>query len=202
MALSVTLTAVSSLTAFLTTPLALALLQSQDGEASGIAVPRGILAGQMALLLVLPVLVGMQIRRRWPNAPRRHGKILLGFGVAALVALLGIVISREIEEFASALANLLAAAILFTVMAFGAGWMIGWACAGEVANRFTVGMVFVVRNVGIATAIALTALGRVEFAVFATAYFLVQVPVLLAFALVFRRIRPGEGSHFTGAFRS
>lgn len=201
-ALSVTLTAVSSLAAFLTTPLALALLPSQGGEASGIAVPRGILAGQMALLLVLPVLAGMQIRRRWPNAARRHGKILLGFSVAALVALLGIVIAKEAEQFASALVNLLAAATLFTVLAFGAGWMTGWACGGEVADRFTIGMVFVVRNVGIATAIAVTALGRVEFAVFATAYFLVQVPVLLAFALVFRRIRPGEGSHFTGASRA
>jgi len=53
-------------------------------------------------------------------------------------------------------------------------------------DRFTVGMVFVVRNVGIATAIAVTVLGRVEFAVFATAYILSQVPVLLMAALVFR----------------
>jgi uncharacterized protein (TIGR03067 family) len=36
-------------------------------------------------------------------------------------------------------------------------------------------MVFVVRNVGIATAIAVTILSRVEFAMFATAYFLVQI---------------------------
>jgi hypothetical protein len=53
-------------------------------------------------------------------------------------------------------------------------------------------MVFVVRNVGISTAIAVTVLGRVEFAVFATAYFLAQVPVLLAAVLAFRRLRVAD----------
>jgi ACR3 family arsenite efflux pump ArsB len=60
-------------------------------------------------------------------------------------------------------------------------------------------MAFVVRNVGIATAVAVTALGRVEFAVFATAYSLTQVPVLLAAVLVFRRTGVGDGSKLTGA---
>jgi hypothetical protein len=47
-------------------------------------------------------------------------------------------------------------------------------------------MVFVVRNVGIATAIAVTALGHVEFAGFGSAYFVVQVPLLLAAVWGFR----------------
>ena len=64
---------------------------------------------------------------------------------------------------------------MLTVLAFGAGWATGWASGAGATERFTVGMVFVVRNVGIATAIAVTALGRVEFAVFATAYFLAQM---------------------------
>jgi ACR3 family arsenite efflux pump ArsB len=59
-------------------------------------------------------------------------------------------------------------------------------------------MVFVVRNVGMATAIAVTSPGRVEFAVFATAYFLVQVPVLLAAALAFRGTRARDESRLLG----
>jgi hypothetical protein len=58
---------------------------------------------------------------------------------------------------------------LLTGSACGAGWATGWASAAGAMERFTVGMVFVVRNVGIATAIAVTVLGRVGFAVFATA---------------------------------
>ncbi len=47
-------------------------------------------------------------------------------------------------------------------------------------------MVLVVRNVSIAMAVAVTVLGRTEFAVSATAYFLNQVP-LIVFALVLVR---------------
>jgi hypothetical protein len=48
-------------------------------------------------------------------------------------------------------------------------------------------MVLVVRNVAVATAVAVTVLGRIGFAVFATAYFLTQVPPLLT-ALGFSRL--------------
>jgi ACR3 family arsenite efflux pump ArsB len=66
-------------------------------------------------------------------------------------------------------------------------------------DRFTVGMVFVVRNAEIATATAVTMLGRVELAVSATAYFLAQVPILLAAVLVFRFMRVGDGNQLAGA---
>jgi hypothetical protein len=51
---------------------------------------------------------------------------------------------------------------------------------------------------GIATAIAVTVLGRVEFAVFATAYFLAQVPILLLAVLVFRWMRVADGNQIPG----
>jgi ACR3 family arsenite efflux pump ArsB len=88
---------------------------------------------------------------------------------------------------------------LLTVLAFGAGWATGWASGAGATDRFAAGMVFVVRNVRIATAIAVTVLGRVEFAVFATAYFLAQVPILLVSVLMFRCVRVGDGNKLTGA---
>jgi BASS family bile acid:Na+ symporter len=198
-ALSVTLTAVSCLVAVLTTPLVLAVLQAQLGESTGFPVPYAVLAGQLFLLLVLPVLTGMGIRRRWPDITRRHGRTLLGFSIAALAALLGFIIVQEAEQFASALTDIAVAAALLTVLAFGAGWAIGRATGAGATDCYTAGMFFVVRNVGIATAIAVTVLGRVEFAVFATAYFLAQVPLLLAAVLVFRWVRVNDGSNPVGA---
>jgi hypothetical protein len=91
------------------------------------------------------------------------------------------------------------AAALLSVLAFGAGWATGWASGAGATDRFTAGVVFAVRNVGIATAIAVTTLGRVEFAVFATAYFLAQVPVLLAAALVFRCVWVADPGNPAGA---
>ncbi len=188
-ALSVTLTAVSCLAAVVATPLALAVLQLRSEELAAFPVPLGMLMAQLFVLLVVPVLGGMAVRRRWPNFAQRYGRVLLGFGVVSLAALLLLVIVNEAEQFAHAFADLAAAAGILTVVGLGAGWATCWASGGKRTDRFTVGMVFVVRNVGIATAIAVTALGRIEFAVFATAYFLAQTPILLAVALVFRAIR-------------
>jgi hypothetical protein len=42
-------------------------------------------------------------------------------------------------------------------------------------HRFTVGMDYVLRNEGIATSFGVKVLGRVEFSVFATAYFLARL---------------------------
>jgi hypothetical protein len=58
---------------------------------------------------------------------------------------------------------------------------------------------FVVRTVGLITAVTVTVLGQAEFAVFATIYFLAQAPALLATVLVFRPMRLGAGNKLTGA---
>jgi ACR3 family arsenite efflux pump ArsB len=49
--------------------------------------------------------------------------------------------------------------------------------------------VLVVRNVAIATAVAVTVLGRTEFAAFATADFLNRVPILIAALAISRPTR-------------
>jgi BASS family bile acid:Na+ symporter len=198
-ALSVTLTAVSCLAAVLTMPLALVVLQVQVGESTSFPVPFGVLAGQLFLLLVLPVLSGMGLRRRWPDLTRRRGRRLLAFNIATLAALMGFIIVEEVEQFANALTDIAASTALLTVLAFVAGWATAWVIGAAGMDCFTVGMVFVVRNVGIATAIAVTVLGRVEFAVFATAYFLAQVPILLAAVVVFRCMWVGDRNKPPGA---
>jgi hypothetical protein len=77
-----------------------------------------------------------------------------------------------------------------------AGWVGGWACGLGPADRFTLAMVQVVRNVGIATAVSVTLLGRVEFAVFAVSYFVNQVPLLVGALVFFRLARfPGLDRH-------
>lgn len=186
-ALSVTLTAVSCLAAIFMTPLALAMIQNGATETSRLLVPQGVLARQLIVLLIVPVLSGMGVRRWWPDFTRRHGRTLLRVSVTALALLLLAIIVRESKQFALALPEIAAAAGIFTVLAFAAGYATGWVCGANETDRFSLGMVFVVRNVGIATAIAVTVLGQLEFAVFATAYFLVQMPLLLTAVLMFRR---------------
>jgi len=49
-----------------------------------------------------------------------------------------------------------------------------------------VGIGFAVRNVGLASAIAITLLNRIEYAVFAVVYFLTEVPPLLGLVAWYR----------------
>lgn len=193
-ALSVTLTAVSSMASLLMTPLAIAILQTHTEESTVLTMPIGHLAGQLLLLLILPVSIGMILRHHWPDVTKRHGRILMGVSIAALATLLLAIIVQQANQFIVALPVVAATASILTVLAFAAGWVTGQICRVNTADCFTLGMVFVVRNAGIATAIAVTVLGRSEFAVFGTAYFLAQVPTLLAAVCVFRVTQLDHGN--------
>jgi BASS family bile acid:Na+ symporter len=185
-ALSVSLTAVACLAAVLTMPILLLSFRAYLGDAAPFAVPVPVILRQLLLTLVAPVLAGMALRRLWPAVTERHQRGLFGLSLVALAALIGFVIANEAEHFVGEWPAIAQAVILLSALAMLAGYVTGWLCRADAADRFTTGMVFVVRNVGVATALAVTALGDLEFAVFATAYFLSQVPILLAAVVVFR----------------
>src|SRR4051812_40406820 len=79
-ALAVTLTVVSCLTAVLTMPLLLALFRSHLHDPSALSPPVPLMVGQLVLLLILPTLLGMAVRRARPALAERHGPMLLVFG--------------------------------------------------------------------------------------------------------------------------
>ena len=58
---------------------------------------------------------------------------------------------------------------------------------GDPRDRLTIAVEFGTRNLGVAMAVAVTLLGRVEFARFAYAYFLTEMPIMLLAAAWFRR---------------
>lgn len=189
LALSVTLTAVSCLAAVVTMPVLLALLRGPFGNPAALDIPVPQMIGQLLLLLVLPVLTGVLIRRTWPWIVGKYGRWLLRVGVLALAALIGLVVVQEWGRLLEDFTEILLAVSLLTVIMLTVGWCSGWACALGADDRFSLAMVLVVRNVGIATVVSVTLLGRLEFAVFATAYFLNQVPILVTALLLFRLTR-------------
>jgi ACR3 family arsenite efflux pump ArsB len=74
----------------------------------------------------------------------------------------------------------------FVAVSFAIGWMAAMAGRADRRVRFTLAVEFATRNVAIATAVAVTLLQRVDFAVFATTYFLVELPLMLTAVAVFR----------------
>lgn len=169
------------------------------GEPATFAVPVLAILRQLLLTLMVPVLTGMALRRLWSGVMERHQRGLFGLSLVALAALIGFVIAHEAEHFVSEWPGIALMVVLLSGLAMLAACATGWLCRADATDRFTMGIIFVERNVGIATAIAVTVLGDLEFAVFATAYFLSQVPLLLAAVTVFRRVQSADRTTRNGA---
>ena len=84
-ALSVVLTALSSLITLITLPLAMSLVASKT-----ISLPVGNLLVQNLLLMFLPIVLGLVVRLKWPLAAGRCERVLSKLAFPALMLLAGI----------------------------------------------------------------------------------------------------------------
>lgn len=89
-ALSVSLTACSSIITLFTLPLIMQIATSQLGEAVGITLPVGNLLKQNLVTMLLPIVVGILIRRYFENAALKIDKVLSKCAFPALMLLAGI----------------------------------------------------------------------------------------------------------------
>jgi BASS family bile acid:Na+ symporter len=189
-ALSVTLTAVSSLLAVVTLPLLTATgFDWFAGEALAMEVPVLPMIGQLALFVLTPIAAGMLVRARRPafaqrNAPRVRRAVLI-----ALVAFLVIGMSSDDSGLLGAVAAGLVPALLWTVVAMAVGFAVAVACRLEAPERFTFVIEYSVKNVGLAAIVALAGFGKPELAVFAGAYVVVGYPLAALACVGFRRLR-------------
>jgi len=187
-ALSVTLTAVSTALAFVTLPvltfLGFQLLYGQQGT---VPVPVSHMISQLLVLLLLPTVAGMWIRHRWTSLVKCKGVMLRRISIGALVVLVVFVIQSQAENLGVQIGRLLLATVLFTLLAMTAGAATAWKLKLKADDRFTFAAEYAARNLGIATVVGATLLGHTEFVVFAAAFFIIQVPLILA-AVMLRRM--------------
>jgi BASS family bile acid:Na+ symporter len=128
----------------------------------------------------------MGVRSRWPEFAAAHRPAIQRLGFAALGLLVVFVTWVEFDAFMAGFASTVPLSGAFVVVSFAIGWMAAVAGRADRRVRFTLAVEFATRNVAIATAVAVTLLHRVDFAVFATTYFLVELPLMLAAVAVFR----------------
>jgi BASS family bile acid:Na+ symporter len=186
-ALSVALTGLSCMAASLTIPLVGKGLELALERPLGLSAPIPLLVGQLVLMLGLPVTIGMCVRRYAPDVAERYNAALrrLAFVGTAIVLLL-IILDAPVA-FVDGLGTTVPLAAAFVVSSFGAGWITAALVTRDGRDRFTLAAEFGSRNVGIAMAIAVTLLGRVEFAAFAVTYSLTEIPLMLIAISLFRR---------------
>lgn len=87
-ALSVTLTALSSIITLFTIPFIMSWATQLVGESVGITLPVGNLIKQNLVLMLLPVLLGIGMHYAWPNAADKTDKVLSKLAFPLLLVLI------------------------------------------------------------------------------------------------------------------
>jgi BASS family bile acid:Na+ symporter len=192
-ALSVTLTAVTSVMSVLTLPvitsIAMRVFLAQEGD---VDVPVLGLVAQLTASLLVPISIGMWIRTRRPEtaariAPRLHRITMV---TIAVMVVLAVVLSDPGEIDFEGSGNALLAAAVWTAAAMATGWGIAAGLRLPNRDRFTFLIEFSTRNVAIATIVAMSGLDRIDLTLFSGLYFVTGYPMAVG-AVLWRRRQYG-----------
>jgi BASS family bile acid:Na+ symporter len=170
-------------------PLLLKSFEFFLGPQTKFAIPLPLLLIQSILMLVIPVLCGILLRHKYPQLVEKHAAVLRKVSFLALAALILFIIYQARDSFIRDLGAILVASGSLIFLSFSTGYLLGLLFRFEASDRFTLAIEYAVRNVAIATAVAVTILKRPEFAVFGTAYFLTEVPIILLTIAFYRKLR-------------
>lgn len=185
LALTVTLTALSTVAAAVTLPATLALTFAALGLSdAGIEVPHARLVQQMAIGVLLPIGLGMSLRAWAPAWVARHRLRLQALGLAALLAIIAAIVADQFDAILGQLGVLVAVAVLFTLVTLAAGWVVARPVPVATAQRRAILFGFPARNLSIATLLAVTVFDRPEMASFGVVFFIVQASGLVPIALL------------------
>jgi BASS family bile acid:Na+ symporter len=186
-ALSVTLTTLSCLLAVATIPMISGGLAMVIGDEIELSVPGRLLIVQLLLMLALPVLLGMFIRARWADVAARRQSTLQRVAFMLVALLVVVVVWSQFDLFLHELTGIVPRVLLFMLASLGAGALAGLLIRADRSELVTLALEFGTRNVAVATAIAVSMLGRIDFAVFAATYFLAELPLMLVLVAALRR---------------
>jgi BASS family bile acid:Na+ symporter len=117
--------------------------------------------------------------------------LLRQLSLGALVLLIAFIIQDQAQNLATQIGGLLFTAVLFTLFAMTAGVVIGRGLGLSSRDWFCFVVEYAARNLAIATVVGASLLGQTEFVLFAAAFFLIQVPLMLV-AIALQRLRGGD----------
>jgi BASS family bile acid:Na+ symporter len=186
-ALSVTLTGMSCLFASLTIPAIGHAFELASGRPLDFTPPIPLLFVQLVLLLALPIATGMWIKRRLGELAARCRPALQQLSFIGIAIVLSLIAAEAPQAFVTELPAIVLPAAVFVVGSMAIGWMVAALLTSDARDRFTIAAEFGTRNIAVAMAIAVTLLGRIEFARFATIYAVTEVPLMVVAIVWFRR---------------
>ncbi|NKY33583.1 bile acid:sodium symporter family protein [Nocardia speluncae] len=186
-ALNITLTAINSVLAVITLPLVVAVSYAVFLDDSAAIVFHPAKFAQVFALVLVPVAVGMWVRRRYPDwAGRRQSTVKIA-AAGVLVFVVAAALFSEFDTVTDNFGDLGLIALLLCVCSLLVGYLVPRAFGVERADAVAAGMEIGVHNAALAITIATTVLGNETMAVPAGLYgFLMNIPASIA-AFLFAR---------------
>lgn len=183
--LSVMMTAVSSLLAFIALPIILSVVFPLVVSVQETEIPVSELIHRLFMMLLLPIGIGMLIRHFFPALVEGHTQSMRVFGLLLVVFLLVLIMFDQWEGAKRLFVDAAVLTILFTLFAVVSGWMTAFVLGQVDIDRYVFSIEFAVRNIGIAAIVTVTTLGRPEFVIFGALFVVFQFPLIMM--LLFRR---------------
>jgi bile acid:Na+ symporter, BASS family len=174
-ALSVTLTAISSIITVFTIPLFTNLaLQHFLGKSAAIALPIGSTMLQIFLITLLPTAIGMAIRYQFPNIARRLEKPMSRLATGLLALIIVLLLVREGSKLPGFLAQVGISVVLLNLLATMAGFLAGKLFRLPLTQQICIAIEVGIQNGTLAIAITAGLLNNSDMAVPAAIYSLLM----------------------------
>ena len=191
-ALSITLTALSSIITMFTIPviLQLALNRCSGFEAFGeISLPVGNLLVQNIVLMFVPILLGFVMMRLWPNAAKKTDKVISKIAFPALMLLAAVFFIQHHKTIAENILLLGAVILAMLVVSTGVSSLLSRAIRLQARERKTIVIEVGMQNAAQAIAIASSPFifNNSALAIPAIIYALLMNVVLLTYVAVVKK---------------
>jgi BASS family bile acid:Na+ symporter len=174
-ALSVTLTAVSSIITVFSIPIVTNLaLQHFLDESAAIALPIGSTMLQIFLITLLPTAIGMSIRHQFPNIARRLEKQMSRLAVGLLALIIILLLVREGSKLPGFLVQVGIGVVLLNLLAMLAGFFTGKLFRLSLAQQICIAIEVGIQNGTLAITITAGLLNDPDMAVPAAVYSLLM----------------------------
>ena len=188
-ALSVTLTALSSIITLFTIPFIMSWATQLVGESVGITLPVGNLIKQNLVLMLLPVLLGIGMHYAWPKAADKTDKVLGKLAFPLLLTLITIFFIQHHRTILENIGTLGLCVTLLILLAIACSSLLSRLVKNNAQQRRTVVIEVGMQNAAQAIAIASSPLifASEEMAIPAILYSLIMNIVLLIYVFIVRK---------------
>ncbi len=183
-ALAVTLTVFSSIITIFTIPLFTSLaLDSFLGKSEIVSLPIGTTMGQIFLITVIPIALGMYLQHKFPELSRRLEKTTNKLAVGFLVLIIILLVAKEWSRLPGFIVQAGMGVMLLNVLGMAAGYAISKLLKLNISQQICVAIEVGIQNGTLAIAITAGILKNAEMAVPAAIYSLFMY--LTGFAVIF-----------------